>query len=393
MKKITCKSNAAIGIAEGLGFVLSFALFVFFFAPALSKMIDDHRYEQDQFRAEQLTLLIQREGRIFNQPVDAHEIRQYIYQNSSKPNVLKPQTRHGAFFYDVDKGTIVSLRYDDLMELSSTAVYDPFSSPEELFSDGWLLLSEEGNRLAEDICHITALASGSRYQTAWLTESIKRLERQLEQNIDRFLFQEEDTAAWKQRHRALLDYYHPTKVLYVNNLHWFTAATDSDAINSIIFEPGISHIPPFELTRFSTASIQLERVVLPKTVRSISKNAFSSVFDIHYLEGLDPMNLRVEEDALVGVRHIDWRPDTHPFDDPRYIIDDQFEGRPLILYTLTEVRETLSLDLRHVKRYFQYLGIEVIHYNISLNVFDMTQTKVYIYTHEGYYGYIVPEPN
>jgi len=182
--------------------------------------------------------------------------------------------------------------------------------------------------------------------------------------------------------------YNPKTTLYVSNLDWMTTATDEDAVTKIVFARGISNIPPFNVTVNDNVFNLPTEIVLPKTVRTVEKDAFTATAlasaSISYAGAGE---LKVEDGAFgTGVE-----PTIKSVELDREDEQELDHGNK-VTYEVNEEEETTDVNMGELNNFLNELAVEVKSYKIELT-FDAdgnVDAKVSIYTTEGYYGYIKP---
>lgn len=364
---------------------LTGGLFFLAFAPVFATWIDARRFEADQAYVETLNAALRLTPDELNGLVDLHRIERRLEQGLGQRPDLTPKSINSGFFYDADQDEIVVMRLDDALISPDAPCCD---SPAELFGSGRYLLSRVGSPAAEAVAFVYGQTRAGTIQNPEAQLSLSPFTGFVTQTV----FGAELSDSVAERIEAMLYYYHADKTLYVCNDYWLTGAQSGQAIQSVVFCPGIHRIPIFLAAQFEPDSIVFEELRLPETVRTIERGAFPEAFAIAHLTMTGTVQPRVEAGSLIGVETVSFETIVFDRDDPSYAITEYFEGRPLVVYDPDSIRTSPALNLAHLKNYLEARGETGTSFMITLNLQNMAATRVYIYTDQGYYGYVVPVP-
>lgn len=379
-------------ILEAITLIACFVMVGLTLLPVLIRYMDVRYNSHDTNQAHYMTSVFQPLSVETRLGLDAHDIRQILRSNDNPSHTWTPQSRESGFFYHALHNQVLLLDFNTALTYLTGEYEKPktIKTPAELFGEGLILISEEGS-------DVTALIHRIAYQHNRASKPPATVIERLMSSIDdfeilmiRYLMLESPSTALKEHLEFVEAYYSPEETLFVDNHQWFTLAENGENIRQIVFQPGMSHVPRFDISGIKNQSIHLEEVILPTSIRTVSAGAFGSCFDVERLIIKGEHEVWAEKGAFIGVRYVDWIPSLYMRDDPHFEIDAWHEGQPLITYDLETLEETLTLDLSHIKAYFVMFDIQVVSYHVALNLSDMQMTRVYVYTENGYYGFVVP---
>jgi prepilin-type N-terminal cleavage/methylation domain-containing protein len=386
------------------------AILVAVIIPSFTRYIDRSRFSNDVQKAASMTSVIQGYQVEHNAILDAYDVQTIIEEHHGEPFDFTPTASDTGFFYLAANDTVVAAKYEDAEELfealnrtshvllSESMIENEtsFNTPAEIFGSGNHLLTREGSAVAYAVDFVYRLASTGSALDAFYEEGEKTLEDYtsagiLKKIMDMLGFGMSEEL--KEKLTELLDYYDPKTTLYVNDGYWATTAGNGSDINKIVFAPGIRNIPSFVE---EIENIDIEKVVLPTTINSIEAGAFGDAFNIGEVVITSEAELKVEAGAFKDGLTVSKATTAFDRNSPEYEIGSVSD--PLITYD-DSIEESLTLDLKEVKAYFDGLGIRVTSYSVDLYLSDLDVTdvndlksKVYIFTKDGYLGYVIPVP-
>lgn len=378
-----------VTVVQVLTFLALLAFVVFALVPLLTQTVDAYQFNRDASRAEAMTRLIEtHQPNGFEKPLDPYEIRTFIQRHDAALS-FTPQSSKSGFFYLYEENRIVILKYEDAV-CEETLTIDTRATPAELFQEGLVLLTYEGSFVTEAVAYIYHRTFRRQPLPDNFPFNQATTQASFISNLKAHVL-DEDLNQVKEAVNQMLKYYDAENTLFVSNYVWHTQAKEGQDIKRIVFHPGIINIPIFVEYPFEHGSIVLDEVILPATVRTIESQAFSNQFSIGYLGLKGGRTVQTEVNALSGVHQVGWLVEDYEKDEPRFHIDALFEGRPLIIYDLETVRRTNSFDLSHLRRYFDSIDVEIVRISMDINPSVVSRSRVYIYTEEGYYGFVIPK--
>jgi len=294
-------------------FILLIGIFVFLvlvLIPAIVTWVDYSCFKNDMHQAELMTDVIEpyTDDNLFQTSLDAYDIRTLVTTSIDDDFDFSTKSKNSAFFYDKKTHTVRAYRFDELEVNACFLDCEEKSSitPEEIFGDGLYMISYSGSLIAETIHFIRLLASEEKSFNDW-EKYVKNIENHRNRDFLE-LYNLTISEAELNAVQYLIDFFNPTRTLYVNNERWLTNASNEEAIVSIVFQEGVINIPEFEVSQeFESVGsyISLSHIVLPKTVLHIESNSFSNaIFSIKYLIVRSVEGLYVDSNALSGVESV-----------------------------------------------------------------------------------------
>jgi prepilin-type N-terminal cleavage/methylation domain-containing protein len=277
-----------------------------------SKYIDNGRFSNDTQMAKSMTTILTNHL-ILNpeEELDAFDVRTIINEYSDEELDFETESKDSAFFYIENQNKIIVEKFDDITGnpdflskqerttlLSDQELDAPlFSSPEELFGEGTFMLSTSGSPEAivvNFIANLLPLSSNVVYDFDDIETKVVSGNTWYMSLLGFGVSQERISLI-----ENLLSDFDPETTLYVNNTSWATGASDGDEVKRVLFARGISNIPTYDLG--ITVSVEDDKVELPKTVRTIEKEAFSGIGTVGNpitVSWLSTITLRTENDAF-----------------------------------------------------------------------------------------------
>jgi prepilin-type N-terminal cleavage/methylation domain-containing protein len=394
--------NKAFTLVELIVVIAIIAILGAALIPSFSRYIDDGRFSNDVSKAASMTSVI-RAYTIENDDVlGAYDVTEVINDHHGSDFDLTPSAKNTGFFYLSGSNRIVALRYDDALEFEDvqslrtqlTANIDTvtdIASPAEIFGNGKHLLTREGSPTALAVRFINQLAkSGGRLELSY-AEGLEVFETYSSETILNTIlgfFQVGISDDVKNRIESYIDYHNPSTTLYVNNLGWFTTGTTGDTIDKIVFADGISNIPPYDYS--GDASVSIDTITLPKTVRSVEDGGFTD-------QTFENVSVTFRSDQPIAMNREEAFHPSMTFEvSSNDLVNMEIPGSEGVI-TYSVVAGDLSLSLRGLTDFLQIRGLVLNSYRIEMDYGDLFreddfQSKVYVYTVEGYYGYIIPLP-
>jgi prepilin-type N-terminal cleavage/methylation domain-containing protein len=364
--------------------------------PSFSRFVDDGRFSNDVQRAASMSKVVN--AYMIGNPDEvntAYDVREILNTHEGTEVDFTPQAKNTGFFYLSGSKTVVALKYDDAEDYvdSELSVNDivlmnhveldgsSFESPEELFGAGKHLLSTDGSPVAQAVDFIYSLAeTGGQVETYYELgiETFEQLDASLWVEIVNF-FTYNLSDEMIDKIKDLLDHYNPATTLYVNNLDWMTTGKTAGAVDKVVFAQGISNIPPFAVGVADNVFDLPNKIILPKTVKTVESGAFTAAAlafkDISYAgQG----TLKVEEGALPDGKDL-----------PSVVLSRSAIEGSVGMVTYEEVDTDINVDINALNEFLKELDVTVKSYKIELTFDgDTISAKVSIYTEEGYYGFI-----
>jgi hypothetical protein len=245
----------------------------------LVRYLDSRHFQEDMETAHEMTQVIQENLVLPNEYMSANDIRKFILSHINENRSFTPKSANAGFFYIVSQNRVMFAKYDDMPKMAPNLIVDQGSnsddpdfdypaikSPEELYGEGIILLTEGGALVADTITAIRHMP----YSTD-LMESHAAIRRKLNRFLTHFI--NRDSSQIK-RLKSLLDEYHPETTLYVNNMYWSTAATHGSDLTTILFSSDISNLPRYNLL----LQTDFAEITLPTSMRTIEKDALTTSF-------------------------------------------------------------------------------------------------------------------
>jgi hypothetical protein len=347
------------------------------------------RIKYDQQIALQMTEIIkEHEQQLY---MDSYDIRAMIQTHWGDDYRFTPKSKNGGFFYLYSEHRIIYLQYEEAYTyvVDFNPIVTGFKSPDQLFGDGLFLLTLDQHPIADLVSYIYGKALPSTYLQDYSSGamSIISFDTTL---LNRMYEKDQLNEALHARLIELIEFYHPSKTLFVNNQSWRTTAQLGEHIQNIVFYPGISQIPRFPNRGYTTHSINLPLVVLPSTVEYVDGGAFGSQFSITHLYFTNELSEIPVEDAFNGVYRIYGIDDLYYRDNINFKITDLINGLPLVTYRIDYLDQTVIFDFSNMYQYYQSRSMVVMEYIVYFNERLPALSKIYVYTEEGYFGFIVP---
>jgi prepilin-type N-terminal cleavage/methylation domain-containing protein len=370
--------------------------------PSFSRYIDDGRFSNDVSKAASMTSVIRAYNIENNDVIGAYDVIEIINGHHGDEFDWTPSAKNTGFFYLSGSKRIIALRYDDALEFedaqslrtqltSNLDLSDDIVSPAEIMGNGKHLLTRDGSPIALAVRFIDQLAkSGGRLELSY-SEGLEVFETYHSETIlNRILtfFQGDISDHVRDRIESYIDHYDPDTTLYVNNLGWFTTGTTNDVINKIVFADGISNIPPYDYT--GDASVSIDTISLPRTVRSVEDGGFNN-------QVFENVSVTFASNQTIAMnREQAFHPSMTFEVSSNVLVNMEIPGSEGVI-TYSVVDGDLSLSLSGLTDFLQTRGLVLNSYRIDMDYGDLYreddfQSKVYVYTVEGYYGYIVPLP-
>jgi prepilin-type N-terminal cleavage/methylation domain-containing protein len=257
--------------------------------PSFTRYVDKSRFSNDVSKAVSMTNVIkahfvgsEAEG------YDAYDVKELINEINGSDIGFTPEAVNTGFFWIPGELKVVALKYEDaedyaISELSrdfetlllNHEVESTYPSPEELFGTGMRLMTREGSAVALAVKQVYALANSGSLMETFYSESETTLDQYADSLFARFAGIGISTEL-KEKVLGMMRAFHPEKTLYVNNVAWATTAVQANDIRQVIFAPGISNLPKFNLIHeldTTMGGIPLEELVLPQTIRTVVKDA------------------------------------------------------------------------------------------------------------------------
>ncbi len=230
--------------------------------PTVQGLMNRARFSQDTQHAARMTQVLKvlkTEGVIDDfSLLKPHDVRVLLEGFSDDGFVFRTASNDSGFFYDPSLGVVHAFAYETLLEKTTfhkqalTAHTSIIIMPEAVFSNEYLLLSHEGDTVADLVWGIRNGVPKEALETRIIDSD------------------------YSVRLQALLNAFDLSQTLFIDHASWVTEAETADEIARIYFAPGISHIPTFSL-----AYVIGGEITMPQTVKTIDKHAF-----IHETDGI-----------------------------------------------------------------------------------------------------------
>jgi hypothetical protein len=310
----TISSRGSFLVTKAMFFVSVCLLAVLSFFPSILDLIEETNHAEDLSIAHQLTeFILENRNPIFGTSYDTYDIRQLLAHSNVENLESFNYLEHNGLFYvnQLDRAVILPCENmtSDLSNIFESYginySYDDnisFYSPEEFLGKGIYYIPNEQSIISETIDYIRSYPQS---QSSSYDSHIKNIDS-LKSGLINRLFYSKPILQEIAISQSLLRFYDPTKTLWVDNNSWYTEATSSGTIHTILFEQGIENIPSFDLTSsidFSQTKVSLDEVILPKTVKNIEYDAFpEAYFNINQLTIKSILDLYVQPSSVNGVR-------------------------------------------------------------------------------------------
>ncbi len=254
--------------------------------PSFSSFVDRGRFSNDVQSAASMTTILKNHFVLSSETeYDAHDIRAIIDSYHGGEYDYVPEANETGFFYLEGSHTIIASKYDDIAQyedasalITQTVLINDFQidendflKPQEVFGNDRQILTTSGSAVAEIIHAISHLADqGSAIQTVY-----DRIVSEVTSNVvgqTLSFFGYGISPDMRTTMLEFLDDYNPEKTIFVNNVDWITSADDLDDVTKVVFTPGMSNIPEFDLDlngRTTVTSIEF-----PRTIKTVEQGAF-----------------------------------------------------------------------------------------------------------------------
>jgi hypothetical protein len=374
------------------GFISVFVIIVVFtvvLMPSFNMVVDRLRRLHDADTALMMTETLKDFTPTTNP--DASMVRKHVSNNLKNFKTFTPLTDHSGFFYLEDQNVIIHLNYADALDADDDGDDHSvgFASPSELFAPGMHLLTESGNLVADVVSYIYSRALPQTYLQDYGIRIREEIDTAQDVLSKRLSTSTDNSGVVSLLHQ-LLDHYHPSQTLYVGNTAWQTTAVMGSDIRTVVFLPGIQSVPSFINRGYASYSIAIDRLMLPATITQIGNNAFGLPFRITELVFTRTLDTVPAAHAFDGVHAIVGLNDIFYRDNNRFRIEDTLNTMPLVTFVINDIDKTVLFDLSVMFQYFQSRSITITDHIIHYDAHDQVLSKVYLYTADGYYGYIVP---
>jgi len=309
------KENKGFTLVELIVVIAIIAILAAVSIVGYSRYIDNARFSNDTQVAASMTTVLQ--NHLILNPDDnltLSEVRSIITIYSEGMVDFNPSASDTGLFYIEENHSIIAARFDDIPGLDEfelkqgTTILlndqgtdldspDEFSSPEELFGEGTFLLSTSGSAIALAVNYI----SNQLFYAGDIGNSYDALVALVDQSNTLWNQWISGTSTYSlDMIDALIDYYDPSIVLFVNNSNWLSSADTGTAIERIVFATGISNLPPYDAGLETT----LPSIELPSTIRTIQDGALTDLSSVAItLSAATSETIKVEGTALDGVSY------------------------------------------------------------------------------------------
>jgi prepilin-type N-terminal cleavage/methylation domain-containing protein/uncharacterized repeat protein (TIGR02543 family) len=317
---VKLKGDKAFTLVELIVVIAIIAILTAVFIPSFSGFIDRGRFSNDTQSAASMSQIL--EGHAYlglSSDYDAHDIRTIINEYHGSEYSFTPEAKDTGFFY-LGGSTIIAERYDDAPEtieallsfrthtriLSDVLIdaADDIPTPEQSFGAGSYLLTTSGSSVAEVIYTLSSFANqGTSIGQAYtgITNKITSLET----NPILRIFGYGVSPKMAEHLENVLNLFHPGRTLFVNNVTWNTTSSSFNDIERIVFAPGISNIPSFNLEL--GGKMEMDELMLPRSLKTIQADAFpsetagdtvTSGFSIDQIRMKDDIEIQAEKESF-----------------------------------------------------------------------------------------------
>lgn len=285
--------NKGFTLLEMIVVIAIIAILAAVIIPTTAGFIDRARFSNDRSTAARMSQIIEiydidNPGQI---ELDAHDVRTILNAFIDESFVFETESRDSGFFYLSSNRKIVAAKYVDIggLELSHEpnrnllslmalhtvcANPAPGDTPEELFGAGRVLLNTGGDKVSQVVYavrHLMPLSSNveTDYDAleAYVTTG----------SLPGFLGRVFGESKFESQLTQLLETFDPSTTLYVSNSNWSTSNDGNTPIKKIVFLAGISNIPTMNDGITLDLTETSRTIMLPKTVRTIMKDAFKDI--------------------------------------------------------------------------------------------------------------------
>jgi hypothetical protein len=310
----TISNRGSFLVTKALFFISVFILVTLSFFPSILDLIDETNHADDITIADHMSdVILQNRDNIFNTTYDTYDIRQLIATSKTFSFENLNYSEHYGLFYANQLDRAVVLPNESLESclknifLSYGLTYDDwdttfYHSPEEFLGRDIFYIPNEQSILSDTIHFIRSYPQSPRKPYESYMENLNALNSGL---INK-LFYSKAIAKEIKISQDLLQFYDPSKTLWVDDSSWYTEATSPDTIHTILFKQGMTNIPSFNLSSsidFSNSKISLEEVILPRTITNIEYDAFSKTyFNINQLSIKSVIDLYIQPGSVSGFK-------------------------------------------------------------------------------------------
>jgi hypothetical protein len=283
-------------------------------APAYIDFNNNRYYDNDQALLNDINFLLSQHIDPLLQPsLDVHEIKEIISNTYGDDFNLSPKSIDLGFFYYKSKNRVELIDLSDAVNQIKSNLTKlekgRFITPYEFLDQDIFYLASDNQLIDETLHFINHVYSNDlNTSTSEAYEDYIKKINNISINPMNHLYRNGFKKYEIDISLMLIDYFNPDNTLWVTNGNWHTEANEMGSIQNLIFEPGLTNIPTFQLYNDNDLFVDvlyLEKIYLPSSVKNISTNALPSrYFQIDVLVINTPTNLYIQQHGLAGIGKI-----------------------------------------------------------------------------------------
>jgi prepilin-type N-terminal cleavage/methylation domain-containing protein len=360
-----------------------------------SSYIDSARFSNDTQLAAQMTTTL-KNHLVLNpeEGLDSYQVREILLDYDDSID-FTPSASDTGFFYLAESDKIIAAKFEEAEALIAAELHGlketvllsdetldagDYASPEEIFGTGSHLLTTEDTPVAMVVQFVATMANSGSRIAADYDEALAAI-ADFQSNLFTRLFGRSLPEELEAKVTDFIQSFDPATTLYVNNASWATEAAAGSAIVSVVTTPGLSNIPAFNVTLSDAVTATLE---FPSTVRTAEEGAMpDAVFTGATVTFAGDPDIKLPAGVLAA----------DVFGDAVGVPSSAISSQPLVLIGYDGMISVYNstIDMNELKTYLETTGIVVTGYRINMDLENLRNTVVYVYTAEGLVGYATPK--